>query len=142
MIFLNSFKDPKVRRKMIMGHYKEPNNKNEEIEYDYVLHSQVCVDELHLKLDIEDGALKNANFNGVGCAVFLSSVDIFLDEVKGKTIEEVKEINTNYNNMIKQSGSYDLELLGNLAVYENVASNLNRLHCAEMISIAITANID
>ena len=54
----------------------------------------------------------------------------------GKTKEEVKDILTNYQNMINEK-DYDKELLGELLVYDEIYKQPNRKGCALLPSEAI-----
>lgn len=135
---MTSFKDQNVKRELIMKHYMSPNNKG-----DYTMlplqvshYSTKCVDKVHLGLRVEDNKVVEAKFQGEGCAVFLSSVDIMLDLIKNKNLDEIKEIITEYEKLINTKPA-NLELLKELAIYDNVATHTNRLHCAEMISDAL-----
>lgn len=121
-----------------MKHYSSPVNKVEQnpnwLTIDQF--SKECVDELHLYMKIEDNKVIDAKFSGVGCAIFLSSVDIMLSEIKNKSLDEVKELINNYDELLK-GNSYDESKVGALAIYDNVHKNFNRLHCAEMVSLAV-----
>ncbi len=135
---LNLSNDANARRALIMKHYSTPNNKGELDNSKIVeLHSQVCVDHLVLNLIIENDVIKDVKFQGEGCAIFLSSVDIMIDIIKGKTIDEVKDIIKNYEFMLHNSEKYDDNLLQELTAFANAGSHLNRLHCAEMIANAL-----
>lgn len=135
---MTSFKDQNVKRELIMKHYMSPNNKG-----DYTVlplqvshYSTKCVDKIHLGLKIENSHVVDAKFQGEGCAVFLSSVDIMLDIIRNKSLAEIKEIVSEYEKLINTKPA-NLELLKELAIYDNVATHTNRLHCAEMISDAL-----
>lgn len=132
------YKDLNKRRELIMKHYSSPKNKVEVnpgwLTIDQF--SKECVDELHLYLKIEDNVIKDAKFSGVGCAIFLSSVDIMISEIQNKSLDEVNELIDNYDELLK-GNSYNEDIVGALAIFDNVHSNFNRLHCAEMISIGL-----
>ena len=55
-------------------------------------HNPSCGDEITLQLDIEDGIIKDASYVGVGCAISQASTSLMIDLVKGKTLEEAKEL--------------------------------------------------
>lgn len=136
--FLTSYKDQNTRRILIMKHYSSPINKLEENPSWLTIdqYSKECVDELHLYLKIEDNKIIDAKFSGVGCAIFLSSSDIMMSELKNKSLSEVNELIKNYDELLK-GNSYDNSKVGALAIYDNVHKNFNRLHCAEMVSLAV-----
>lgn len=117
-----------------MKHYSQPENKKIIDGETIDTYSNRCVDELHLTFKLEENKIKDIAFQGQGCAVFLSSTDIVINLIKGKTIEEAKEIITSYENMIEQSGEYNKDILGEANVFDNVKTHLNRLDCAQMIA--------
>ncbi len=133
-----SYNDPRQKRKIIMERYSKPLNKgtleNAEIIERF---STQCVDKtkLYLKWDID--TLINIKHESEGCAVFLASVDLFIDYIKGKPREEIREFIKEYDNMINQTNKYNAELLDKLTIFDNVKTHLNRLLCANMISEAL-----
>lgn len=132
------YNDPTVRRDLIMKHYSAPILKKELEREDINHFSTQCVDELHIQWTFERGVLKEANWNGIGCAVFQSSSDIFLIQIINKTKEEILEIAQQYENMINQNKKgWSPEIIKDLAIFENVKAQLNRLNCANMVSQSI-----
>lgn len=138
VISLTSFKDQNVKRQLIMKHYKTPDNKGDissfPVKVDH--YSTKCVDQVHLGLKIENGLIQEIKFQAEGCAVFLSSVDIMINQIKGKSVTEAKEIVAEYEKLINVKPA-NTEILNELNIYDNVATHVNRLHCAEMISDAL-----
>ncbi len=51
-----------------------------------------CGDEVTLFLKIEEGILKDISFESSGCAVSISSAFLLAKQLKGKSIEEVKQL--------------------------------------------------
>lgn len=76
-------------------------------------------------------------FEGQGCAIFIASVDLMIEQIKHKTLDEVTMILKNYETMIHQTGKYNNKILGNLVIFNHVKAQLNRLHCAEIILLAL-----
>lgn len=135
---MSLYKDQNLRREIIMKRYAHPQYKVNKLgTADVELFSKTCVDELHLKLFWKDKKVSDAQFSGYGCAIFLSSVDVMLEAIIGKTKQEILKLIENYNNMLEQKGEYDLEMLGKLGIFENVHTHLNRLQCAQMIYLAL-----
>lgn len=134
-----SYKDEKNKREIIMKHYSFPINKKEELPKEWIKtykHSQNCVDEIEVALKIENNLVLDANFKAKGCAVFLSSSDIFLEQIKNKNITEVKTIIQEYKNLIEQKEANEI-ILGPLVIFHNVKVHLNRLECARLIAETI-----
>ncbi|WP_131613840.1 iron-sulfur cluster assembly scaffold protein [Mycoplasma todarodis] len=127
-----------VKRKIIMERYSKPIHKGE-IQNAQIIErfSTQCVDKMKLFLQWEGDVLTDVKHDSVGCAVFISSLDLFLDYIKGKNKAQIAEIVKNYDVMINQSGDYNKEQLGKLVIFDNVKTHLNRLLCANMISEAL-----
>jgi len=51
-----------------------------------------CGDNLTLELLIENGKIKDAAFNGIGCALSIASFTILTEMIKEKDINEAKNI--------------------------------------------------
>lgn len=138
VISLKDFNNPNTRREIIMSHYSSPKLKDKLERNDLDAYSNHCVDELHIQWEFEGDRLKTAKWDGVGCAVFQSSADIFLENAIGKTKDEIQELTIQYENLINQNGKeYNEELLGELMVFKNVKVQLNRLNCANLVSQVI-----
>ena len=90
-----------------------------------------CGDNIYLQFKIEDGKITDGVFNGSGCAVSQASVDMMLDDVIGKTIEEACELSSLFMNMIKgNADEASLEKLDEAAALQNIAHMPARVKCA------------
>ena len=52
----------------------------------------MCGDEIDLVLNIRDGVIVDARFDGSACSVSIISSDLLLDFIKGKALKEVKKL--------------------------------------------------
>jgi len=62
-------------RQVIMDHYKTPRNKGA-LEQDSVnieMNNPTCGDRIQLTLQVEDGIVKDAKFDGEGCSISKAS---------------------------------------------------------------------
>lgn len=91
--------------------------------------SDSCVDDIHVQALIEDGIIKDVTFDGVACTISTASTSIMTELVKGKTVNEAKEIIDNYYDMIDQK-DYDEELLQEAVAFDTVGKQANRIKCA------------
>ncbi len=127
--------NPMEKRKIIMERYYHPKFKGTIKNIEPIKRfSTQCVDKLDLYLRWEKDILKDAKHDSVGCAVFLSSTDLFLEKIIGKTKQEICDITKHYDLMINKMGVYDKDMLGKLVIFDNVKTHLNRLLCANMVS--------
>ena len=124
--------DENFRREIILDNYNDPMNRGL-IEDDSYLktrtNSESCIDDLNFMMKIEDGKVKDIRFDGEACAISTSATSIMIRKLIGKSVEEVRNILTNYQNMIMEK-EYDKELLGELLVYDNISKQPNRIKCA------------
>ncbi|MGY6171997.1 iron-sulfur cluster assembly scaffold protein [Candidatus Mycoplasma pogonae] len=126
--------DNNQKRALIMKHYLSGINRVGQVEQwkNTNVYSQNCVDNLELAIKIENNKIIDAKFSGDGCAVFLASTDIFLENIKNKSLNQVEKILINYENLINQKPT-DVINLNNLVIFNNVKTHLNRLECASII---------
>lgn len=131
--------DSDLRREIILDNYQNPMNRGL-IEDDSYLkvntNSESCIDNLDFMMKIEDNIVKDIRFDGEACAISTSAASIMIHSLIGKTVEEVKTILINYQNMIEEK-DYDKDLLGELTVYDEISKQPNRIHCALIPSIAV-----
>lgn len=124
--------DPSIKREIILEHYQNPKNKiitNGE-GYELVnMNNDSCIDEVNVEAKIEDNIIKDIHFDGEACAICTSSSSIMTNTLKGKTIEEAKEIIDNFYSMIDDK-EYNSEILEEANVYDDIAKQPNRKKCA------------
>ena len=65
----------------------------EDSEFSFEDENPLCGDFIHIDLSIDnEGRVKDAVFHGHGCAISMASADLLLENVRGKTLEEVKNL--------------------------------------------------
>jgi len=81
-------------RDYILDHYKNPRNAGELADATHRYHdtNPLCGDEITMMLLVEDDRIRDVRFIGRGCAISQASASILTEEVKGKTLEEVRAI--------------------------------------------------
>src|SRR5256885_1403681 len=85
-------------RDYILDHYKNPRNFGELEGATHTYHDSnpLCGDEMTMQLKIGDGSVDDVHFTGKGCAISQASASILTEEVKGKTLDEVKAIDRDH----------------------------------------------
>ena len=85
-------------RDNIIDHYQNPRNhgtlENPDISYEDS--NPVCGDEIRLDLKIQDGRVIDARFSGHGCSISQASASMLTEDIIGKSLEEVKQIDKQY----------------------------------------------
>ena len=72
-------------REANLDHYKYPRHKGhlEAPDVSYHDHNPFCGDEITLELDIEDGIVVDAAFDGRGCAISQAAASMLTEEIIG-----------------------------------------------------------
>ena len=137
-------KDPLVLRSIIMDHYEYPRNHELKEDERYLkkhMASESCIDDIHVQALIENNTIKDICFDGVACTIATSSTSIMSELLIGKEVDEAKQINAQYRNMI-DGKEYDEEILEEAVAFQNVGRQANRIHCATIGWDAIIALIE
>ncbi len=81
-------------REYILDHYKNPRNygtlENPDISYEE--DNPVCGDRVRIDIKLEDDRIADIRFQGEGCAISQASASILTEMVKGKSLEEVRQL--------------------------------------------------
>ena len=123
-----------VYNELIMEHSMNSYNKKklENANFCEIGHNPNCGDEITLQLKIDGDKIQDMAFSGHGCAISQASTSIMIDTLKGKTIEEAKEIIKIFIEMIKREtkSEEELEKLEDAIAFKNVANMPARVKCA------------
>lgn len=123
-----------VYNELIMEHSMNSYNKKklEKADYCEVGHNPNCGDEITLELKLNGDIIEDMAFSGHGCAISQASTSIMIDVLKGKTVEEAKEIIKTFIDMIKREtkSEEELEKLEEAIAFRNVANMPARVKCA------------
>ncbi len=93
----------------------------------------LCGDSYELFLQIDDqGIIRNATFQGAGCAISKASTSLMLDAIIGKSIQEAEELFIHFQRLVKEPGSPESqdESMGKLAAFSGVWKFPSRVKCA------------
>ena len=82
-------------RELIIDRYKNPQYRGalEPNDISFEDDNPLCGDHIRIDLRVdEDDRVKEAAFDGHGCAISQASADLLLESIQGKTLDEVKAI--------------------------------------------------
>ena len=81
-------------KEIVLDHYKNPHNFGTLDPADYTAEDSnpLCGDQIRMDLRVEDGTVTDVKFTGRGCAVSVASASILTDMVKGRPLDEVRQI--------------------------------------------------
>lgn len=93
----------------------------------------LCGDRLTLYLNVEDGVIKDASFQGSGCAISTASVSLMTEIIKGLSEQEAEQLFEKFRQMTtSDSEEVNLQALGKLAVLAGVREYPARVKCATL----------
>ena len=124
--------DPEVLREIIMDHYQYPRNfkliKDDGYRFRH-MSSDSCIDDITVQMKISNNKIDDLAFNGEACTISKASTSIMTELLKGKTLEQAKQIINNYFLMIDDK-PYDADELEEAVAFKNVYKQANRIRCA------------
>ena len=96
-------------------------------------HNPLCGDQLSVFLTVEDGVVKDAAFEGSGCAISTASASIMTETLKGKTRAQAEELFQTFHDLVTgKQAQLDAPELGKLAVFSGVSEFPIRVKCATL----------
>ena len=123
-----------VYNELIMEHSMNSYNRKELTSCDYkeLGHNPSCGDEITLEVKMNGNIIEDMAFSGHGCAISQASTSIMIDTLRGKTIEEAKEIIKTFINMIKneEHDEEKLKKLEDALAFKNIQHMPARVKCA------------
>jgi nitrogen fixation NifU-like protein len=95
-------------------------------------HNPSCGDEIELELKINGDIIEDAGYTGVGCAISQASTSIMIDLMRGRTLEEAKQLTETFLGMIKReiTDEEELEILEDALALKNISNMPARVKCA------------
>ena len=123
-----------VYNELIMEHSMNSYNKKnlKSADYSEMGHNPNCGDEIKLEMKLDGDVIEDMAFTGHGCAISQASTSIMIDTLKGKTLDEAKEIIKTFIGMIKReiTDEEELEKLEDAIAFKNVSNMPARVKCA------------
>jgi nitrogen fixation NifU-like protein len=93
----------------------------------------LCGDRLTLFLTMDGDTIKDASFQGSGCAISTASVSLMTEIIKGKTEAEAEALFKTFHEMTTgKDEDIQLEAVGKLAVLAGVREYPARVKCATL----------
>jgi nitrogen fixation protein NifU and related proteins len=85
-------------REYIIDHYKNPRNFGdlEPRDAEFFDRNPLCGDELGVHLRLDRDRVSEIRFHGTGCAISQAAASIISDELKGKTVAEIAELDRHF----------------------------------------------
>ena len=85
-------------REAIIDYYKHPRRKGhlENPDITFHDHNPFCGDQVTIELKLEGNKVVDAVFDGRGCAISQATASMLVEDVVGKTLDEVKALDKEY----------------------------------------------
>jgi nitrogen fixation protein NifU and related proteins len=121
-------------QEVIIGHAKSPHNFRKPADANRTVegYNPLCGDRFTVYLKVEDDLVKDAAFEGAGCAISTASASLMTDAVRNKSVAEAEQLAAAFGELITGSPDDmpDTERLGKLAVFAGVCEFPSRVKCA------------
>ena len=121
-------------QQVILDHNKKPRNFRvlEGANRTAEGYNPLCGDQITLYLRLEDGVVKDAAFQGKGCAISKASASMMTAAVIGKPLDEVLSLFQRLHTMLTVETGASGDGLGKLAVFAGVREFPSRVKCATL----------
>ena len=159
-------------REIILDHYRSPRNRGElpvPPAHRVEGFNPLCGDEVVLYLVVEDGRLADMRAGGQGCSISQSSASMMSDAVKGRSVDEIRNLIRQFKSMMSiheatlpardgKDGpgtgdddsdgdsldvtAVDPEQFGELAALQGVVKFPVRIKCATLSWFALAQGLD
>lgn len=101
-------------------------------------YNPLCGDTIHLYLNIENGYVKEASFQGAGCAISTASASLMTETLIGKSVPDVERIFEQFQDMMTTENPLPTELK-KLVALSGVKAFPMRVKCATLAWHALNA---
>ncbi|MGP4078632.1 Fe-S cluster assembly sulfur transfer protein SufU [Pseudalkalibacillus sp. R45] len=132
-------------RQVIMDHYKNPRNKGEldDGALTFNLNNPTCGDRIKVSMEVEDGKINEAKFDGEGCSISLASASMMTETIKGLPVEDALKLSNIFSEMMlgKDYDEGDLDL-GDLEALQGVSKFPARIKCATLAWKALEKGVN
>lgn len=127
---MNELRD--LYQEVIFDHYRAPRNfgtlpaANRSAEG----YNPLCGDKVKLYLQVEDGIIRDARFEGAGCAISTASASLMTESLKGRPEAEALQLLEDFQRMV--TGGASTQQLGKLEALAGVREFPQRVKCATL----------
>jgi nitrogen fixation NifU-like protein len=132
-------------RQVIMDHYKNPRNRGslEDESLTIDMNNPTCGDRIQLHLQVNDGIVQNAKFEGEGCSISMSSASMMTQVIKGKEIDDALKMSKMFSDLMLGKEVEDDGIdLGDIEALQGVSKFPARIKCATLAWKAFEKGVD
>jgi nitrogen fixation protein NifU and related proteins len=147
-------------REIILDHYRSPRNRGElpsPPAHRTEGYNPLCGDEVVVFLQVDDGLVGDVRIAGQGCSISQSSASLMSAAVKGKSVDEARDLIRTFKSMMSvhesrlggeaaadesERLSIDKDSLGELAALQGVVKFPVRIKCATLSWNTLALGLD
>ncbi len=133
-------------QQVILEHSRSPRNfrKLEGTDRKAEGSNPLCGDKLTVYVDLDGDVVRDIGFEGTGCAISRASASLMTGSVKGKTLEEAREIFRAFRAMVTRGmgSEVDEDAVGKLSVFSGVRDYPVRVKCATLAWHTLNAALE
>ena len=121
-------------REVILDHFREPRNRGEIADAQIKASgtNPLCGDEMAFDLRLHGGRVDEVRFRGKGCAISQATASMLTQQLKGKTVEEVRKTIASLRAMMQGRDPDPALDLGDLESLAGVRKFPVRVKCAAL----------
>ncbi|MGD0505776.1 MAG: Fe-S cluster assembly sulfur transfer protein SufU [Steroidobacteraceae bacterium] len=119
-------------QQIVLEHCKRPRNfrKPQDANHRACGDNPLCGDHIEVYLRIEQGAIHDIAFAGVGCAVAKASASLMTEALMGREAAHGRELLHQFEQMVTLAGIKPHPTLGELRAFADVREFPSRVQCA------------
>lgn len=127
---MNDLRD--LYQEVIFDHCRQPRNygRLDHVNRKAEGYNPLCGDKVKVYLQVENGVIVDAGFEGSGCAISTASASLMTEIVKGKTKEQALDLLIRFHGLV--TGTATAEDLVKLAALAGVREFPQRVKCATL----------
>lgn len=121
-------------QEVLLDHYRSPRNRR---KLDGAARraegfNPLCGDRVTIYLDVDGERVRDASFEGSGCAISTAAASLMTESVKGKSPEEVENLFRRFHELVTSAPDSEPSTkgLGKLALFAGVREFPIRIKCA------------
>jgi nitrogen fixation NifU-like protein len=95
-------------------------------------YNPLCGDKVTVFLEVDGGRIRDVAFQGSGCAISTASASLMTEALKGRTVDEVRELFRRFHDLVTTGAGEGSPELGKLAVFGGVREFPMRVKCATL----------
>ena len=121
-------------QEVIIDHSRRPRNfgKLDQANHRAEGYNPLCGDQLTIYLKIDDSVIRDAGFEGAGCAISTAAASLMTDALKGKTVPEAEAMFAGFHALVTGETTSATAELGKLKVLGGVREFPARVKCATL----------